>query len=521
MTVERTRGRRLALAAGAIVLVIGAAVVGLPAASPAAAAGSASSAPPPMSPDNEVNCIGTGTDGKRVQLMYVRRRAVADRYTATAAKMRSWAPTVDQIFERSARKTGGHRQVRWAVSSACTPTVLNVVVADTVTSFDQLLAALKAQNFTAADRKYIVAWDDTDRVDSFCGLGQVMPDDKPGPTNWNETQPLGAMIAAVEPSCWVGELAAHELIHTLGAVQTSAPHATVYGHCTDGNDLLCYPDGSGETITTVCPASQAGLFDCNNDDYFHTNPPTGNYLKTHWNPATSGWLDPNPPPVPPYSPFTSWSALVARSYQDILGRSPTTAESSTWVSDLSTGKQTRAQLVDGLRRGAENTTNVDPTARLYRALLGRAPDPSGLKFWINRRRSGAWSLVKMADYFASSAEFMRKYGALTNRQFVTRIYTDVLGRAADPSGVNFWTNQLDTKRRTRGSVMVGFSESNEYKRKQAENTDVAVAYILLLNRGPNADETASWVRQQLAGVAHTTLLEGILASQEYATRNGG
>jgi hypothetical protein len=518
MRVEQTAVRRLAGAFGAVALVVTGAVVGIASASAASASAPVAAAPHQVSPDHEVNCIGTGTDGKRVQMVYARRRAVPDRSAAAAATMRSWAPTVDQIFERSATKTGGHRQVRWAVNAACTPTVVNVVVPDDVTSFDQLVKALKAQNLTAADRKYLVAWDDPDKVETFCGLGQVMPDDKPGATNGNETQPLGGMIAAMEPSCWVGELAAHELIHTLGAVQASAPHATVYGHCTDGYDLLCYPDGSGATITKPCPASEANLFDCNNDDYFHTNPPRGSYLQTHWNPASSGWLDPDPPPAPPYAPFTSWAAFVARQYQDVLGRSPTAAESSTWVGNLSTGKQTRGQLVDRLRRSSENTTNVDPTARLYRALLGRAPDPSGLKYWINRRRSGAWTLVRMADSFATSAEFKRKYGALTNRQFVTRIYTDVLGRTADPAGVTFWTKQLDTKRRTRGSVMVGFSESNEYQRKQAENTDVAVAYIFLLGRGPNVDETAAWVRQELGGAPHATLLEGILASSAYASR---
>ena len=44
--------------------------------------------------------------------------------------------------------------------------------------------------------------------------------------------------------------------------------------------------------------------------------------------------------------------------------------------------------------------------------------------------------------------------------------------------------------------MIGFSESSEYKRKQAENTDVSVAYIFLLDRVPTADETASWVTRR-------------------------
>lgn len=526
MTGERRRRERARWSAAAVALVIGG-VLAVPhvasATTPDAAPEGRLETTVPLSAavsaaDHEVNCISTGTDGKRVQLVYARRRSATDRYTATAAKMRTWAPTVDQIFQQSAAKTGGDRQVRWAVSSACTPTVLNIVVGNDVTSFAQLVTALKAQNLTPTDRKYVVAWDDTDRVESFCGLGQVMPDDKAGPTNNNETQPLGAMIAAVEPACWTGQLAAHELIHTLGAVQTSAPHATIYGHCTDGADLLCYADGSGAVIKKVCPTSQAGLFDCNNDDYFHTNPPTGNYLKTHWNPAMSGWLDPNPPPVPKYSPFASWAALVERQHRDVLGRGPTTAESSSWVAKLEGGTATRAQLVDSLRRSSENTSNVDPTARLYRAFLGRAPDASGLEFWIGRRRAGTWSLTRMADSFASSSEFTTKYGTLTNRAFVTRIYTDVLARTADPSGVNYWTGKLDRKERTRGGVMVGFSESSEYLRKQAQNTDVSVATIFLLDRVPTATESTAWVERQIAGTPHTTLLEEILSSSAYASR---
>ncbi|MCU1368888.1 MAG: hypothetical protein JWO77_82 [Ilumatobacteraceae bacterium] len=511
---------RVAVTAALTVMAVGVVVAAPRAASAAEAAGRAGGAASvdAPAPDGEVNCVGDGAAGKRVQLVYARRRAATDRYAATAVKMRSWAPAVDQIFQQSAAKTGGDRQVRWAATSACTPTVLDIVVGNDVTTFAQLLTALKGQNLTAKDRKYLVAWDDADTVDSFCGLGQVMPDDKAGPTNNNETQPLGGMIAAVEPACWTGPLAAHELIHTLGAVQTSAPHATAFGHCTDGSDLLCYADGSGEVITKVCPTSQATLFDCNNDDYYAATPVAGSYLATHWNTATSGWLDPHPPPAPRYAPFASWAALVERQHRDVLGRPPTTAESSSWVTKLEAGTATRAQLVDSLRRSPENTSSVDPTARLYRAFLGRAPDAGGLEFWIGRRRAGTWTLTRMADSFASSSEFQRKYGTLTNRQFVTRIYTDVLGRTADPKGVDYWTGKLDRGERSRGGVMVGFSESSEYLRKQAQNTDVSVAYIFLLDRVPTAAETKAWVDRQLAGTAHTTLIEELLASREYAVR---
>lgn len=217
-----------------------------------------------------------------------------------------------------------------------------------------------------------------------------------------------------------------------------------------------------------------------------------------------------------YYPFASWQALIDRQYLDVLGRKPTGDERGSWVARLSAG-ETVGQLVDELRRSTENQTNVDPTARLYRAFLGRTPDAGGLKFWIGRRRSGKSSLSQMADSFAVSKEFTSKYGTLANRQFVLRIYTDVLGRTPDLRGVDYWTGKLDRKTRTRGAVMIGFSDSNEYKVKQANNTDVAAAYTLLLRRAPKATELSAWTEARSGGASHAQVLDELLNGEEYVT----
>jgi hypothetical protein len=112
---------------------------------------------------------------------------------------------------------------------------------------------------------------------------------------------------------------------------------------------------------------------------------------------------------------------------------------------------------------------------------------------------------------------MRKYGALTNQQFVTQIYTDVLGRPADADGVKYWTARLDSGARTRGTVMVGFSESSEYKRKQKENTDLAVAYILLLGRAPTTAEGTDWTTREKAGTTVAVLAGELIRSAAYRT----
>ena len=220
-------------------------------------------------------------------------------------------------------------------------------------------------------------------------------------------------------------------------------------------------------------------------------------------------------------PFSSWASLVARMYQDVVNRKPTSAESSSWVAKLTNKTATPGSLAASLRASQENLDNVDPTVRLYRAFLGRIPDSGGLVFWVKRKRSGEWKLIRIADYFAGSSEFKKKYGTLTNRAFVTLIYTDVLGRTADKSGVDYWTKQLDNKRKSRGGVMVGFSESNEYRTKQAQNTDAAVGHVFLLGRSPTTTESNTWASREKSGTTHTTLLQELIDSAAYATRITG
>jgi hypothetical protein len=87
-------------------------------------------------------------------------------------------------------------------------------------------------------------------------------------------------------------------MHTLGAVQPDAPHATVHSHCWDGNDIMCVDDGDDHAQRNVCPVRLSYLFDCGDDDYFNTSPPAGSYLATHWNTANSSFLEVVPPLTP-------------------------------------------------------------------------------------------------------------------------------------------------------------------------------------------------------------------------------
>jgi hypothetical protein len=111
---------------------------------------------------------------------------------------------------------------------------------------------------------------------------------------------------------------------------------------------------------------------------------------------------------------------------------------------------------------ALDTSGVGGQAyRVYKAAFNRTPDLGGLGFWISGMDGGV-SLNTVAQGFVNSAEFKSVYGASpTNAQIVTRFYDNVLGRAAESGGYNFWLGVLDSGNANVAQVLASFSESAE------------------------------------------------------------
>jgi hypothetical protein len=99
--------------------------------------------------------------------------------------------------------------------------------------------------------------------------------------------------------------------------------------------------------------------------------------------------------------------------------------------------------------------------RLYRAYFLRTASPTEIDYWNTQLRNG-WTLNQISQYFASSDEFRTRYGTLGDAAFVDLVYRNVLGRAPEPSGLFYWATLL-ANGTTRGDVMTGFSDSAEYK----------------------------------------------------------
>ena len=109
--------------------------------------------------------------------------------------------------------------------------------------------------------------------------------------------------------------------------------------------------------------------------------------------------------------------------------------------------------------------------RLYNASLKRLPDQEGLSYWIQKYSSSANVERAVGSSFLISDEFAQRYGSnVSDSTYVNTLYKNVLGRDADTSGLNYWLGQLNSGAETRYEVLLGFGESAENKALFTEMT---------------------------------------------------
>lgn len=141
---------------------------------------------------------------------------------------------------------------------------------------------LSARGLTDANKKYLV-W--LDASSTYCGQSDAPTDAVRSPANRAEARTVSAIFRyyQYDPNGANGGFCSpvlHELAHSMGAVQPSAPHY-VGGHCNDnGNDLLCL-----FASTIPYDANLGGYyFDYGNDDYWDpvADPTSGSQQKLGW-----------------------------------------------------------------------------------------------------------------------------------------------------------------------------------------------------------------------------------------------
>lgn len=103
--------------------------------------------------------------------------------------------------------------------------------------------------------------------------------------------------------------------------------------------------------------------------------------------------------------------------------------------------------------------------RVYKAVFNRDPmtnDMKGLGYWIKQTDNGM-QLQEVAARFIDSNEFRALYGTNpTNSEYLTKVYSNVLGRMPDKAGFDWWLSEMNTNpTKTKVKVLTDFSESPE------------------------------------------------------------
>ena len=172
--------------------------------------------------------------------------------------------------------------------------------------------------------------------------------------------------------------------------------------------------------------------------------------------------------------------------------------------------------------------------RLYRATLGREPEEDGARYHTRQVLSGTSNLTHQSSEFYQSTEFQARCGATSNAQFVTLLYNNVLGRAPETAGLDYWSGKLDTGSMSRSQALLGFSESAEFisatetssllfshaGRQAVWSDDVFRLYKVALGREPELAGMTYWSWVLGGGTNLVDATQSFVTSPEFLWRYG-
>lgn len=247
--------------------------------------------PDPRTP----RCVDAASDTFYADVFYARPHDLPDDYQANVDMIRGLVEEANGYVYEAGLLTG--RVVDLRVACETDPSTGEVVVrvSEAVLPTDagqadaaSIIADMRNLGHDDWELKYWVWYDDT--MGGFAGQAHWIDDDRPGVDNPSNGNAQFSMFSLTykQTGASGARTMLHELSHTMGAVQLSAPNTSGFGHCIDGRDVMCYNDGGwngANYTTTVCPDRIE--YDCNKDDYFNAYPGAGSYLDQHWNLASS------------------------------------------------------------------------------------------------------------------------------------------------------------------------------------------------------------------------------------------
>lgn len=162
---------------------------------------------------------------------------------------------------------------------------------------------------------------------------------------------------------------------------------------------------------------------------------------------------------------------------------------------------------DGKTLAVVSTQEEAQALSLYSALLGRDVDATGAASFSAQVQAGT-SLQDIAQSFLTSAEHFSNLRA----DFLTDVYSSLLGREADATGVATWQAQFEAGA-TRGEIIGAIAGSAEAA--SLTDTDfVSALYTSALGRDAEEAGLNNWVALLASGASRTDVADLIYSSAE-------
>ena len=94
---------------------------------------------------------------------------------------------------------------------------------------------------------------------------------------------------------------------------------------------------------------------------------------------------------------------------------------------------------------------------------------------ITKNQSGENTYRQTCMSFIISNKFQNTYGSsITHEVYLNTLYSNILNRAADLNGFNYWLGNLNNGTEDRSGVLMGFAESVENKALFMESTGLTL-----------------------------------------------
>lgn len=153
---------------------------------------------------------------------------------------------------------------------------------------------------------------------------------------------------------------------------------------------------------------------------------------------------------------------------------------------------------------------IDTVQKVYIAYYGRPADPAGLAFWTQKLDSVGGNLGSIVDAFGNSQESQDLYAGSSNAQVINAIYQQLFNRDAEPAGLAFYTGLLDNGIKTAASIALDILNGAQNADLATINNKLAVAkeFTAQLDTTPEilayvGDDAAEAARDLISTVTNT------------------